>query len=221
MLVLITDSFLDGLSAPGTYNWQVAVPVDVVEGNYQLAVVQNGSDPVYSPAFALVIPPEAASSTSAAPMTTLPFPAGAGASASASATASVTAIYLPYPANATFITYIYYEEECGCHRTSTCAQSELPATMSATTATYSEPACGCTTTVEASCAPTVITMSPSKQAAAATNTPVAPTTAPAPPVVQPTPTMSASSLPTYTGTADKLAGSSFGFLAMVAALVMV
>ncbi|KAK5076952.1 hypothetical protein LTR64_005568 [Lithohypha guttulata] len=218
---------VDGLTAPGTYNWNVAVPVNVVEGMYQLALVQGESDPVYSPPFSLVIPPEAADSTTDAPTTTIPFPTGAGAPMM-----TVTAIYLPPPMNITnnfYQTFIYYDEDCGCHQTSTCPPSEVPTATSMTTVTYSAVECGCTTTIEAPAAETVIPMAATM--APATNVPVAPTTAPAPPpaavapaatttAAAPVPTTSASTLPAFTGSAYKLAGTSWAFLALAAALVL-
>lgn len=212
------------MAAPGSYNWQVAVPVNVVAGTYQLALLQGDSDPVFSPAFSLVIPTEDASSTTDAPTTDVTFPTG-----TAQPMQTVTAIYIPQSGNITnnfYQTFIYYDEECGCHQTSTCESSAIPTSTSMTTVTYSAEECGCTTTVEALCAETVIPMT----TAAATNVPVAPTSAPAtsaaPASVAPTsvapqaasPTQS--TLPMYTGAASKLAGTSFGFLAAIAALVV-
>lgn len=208
---------LDGLTAPGSFNWNVSVPVNVVDGLYQLALLQTGADTVYSPAFSLTVPPN--SPTTDAPTTNVPFPATT--TATETTTTTVTAIYLP-TGNATAVTYIYYEEECGCHKTSTCAQSDMPTSLSSTTVTYSEPACGCTTTIEAPCAETaipVVKAAASTAAPTATNTPMAPTVAPAATSVQAASAVK-SAMPTWTGAADKLAGSSIGLLAMVAALVM-
>lgn len=221
----------DGLSAPGTFNWKVAVPVNVVEGEYQLALVQEDSnalarrdsEPVYSPAFTLVIPPEDASSTTDAPTTDVAFPT----TAVATTTTTVTAIYLPYPSNATIINYIYYEDECACHKTTTCGVEALPTTpMSSTTVTYSATECGCTTTIEAPCAETVIPVAAAATTPMATNTPMAPSSAPAQPTVAAaSPTMaamptSASPMATYTGGAEKVVSSGFGFFAMVAGLLL-
>lgn len=188
-----------------------------MNGTYQLALLQGDSAPVFSPGFTLVIPPEEADDTSDSPLTTIPFPGGA--MAMASATATVTAIYLPYPSNMTMptVTYIYWEEACGCHQTSSCAKSEVPTSLSTTTVTYLESACGCTTTIAAPCAKTVIPVAPVALAAtpapaAATNTPVAPSVAPAAPTH--------STLPTFTGAGLKLAASSLSFLAVAVAMVL-
>lgn len=193
------------------------MPVNVVNGTYQLALIQGKAGPVYSPAFTLEIPPEEAGDTSDSPETTVPFP---GPTVIATTTTTVTAIYLPYPSNMTMptVTYIYWEESCGCHMTSSCAQSEVPTSLSTTTVTYLEAACGCITTIEAPCAETEIPVAPAAATPApATNTPVAPTVAPAAPAE---PTATQSTLPTYTGAGLKLAGSSLSFLAVVVALVL-
>lgn len=211
-------TYTDGLSAPGTYNWTVAVPVNVVAGTYQLALLQGSADPVFSPAFNLVIPADEASSTTDAPTTSLAFPSTTGAGAAT--TTTVTAIYLPAPSNATYITYIYYEEMCGCHQTSSCPASAVPTSTSMTTATYLAAECGCTTTIEAPCAETVI---PVATVASATNTPAAPSVAPQPPAGSGSPATTAATtgpVPAFTGAASKLAGSSFGLLAIVVALFM-
>lgn len=212
-------SFTDGLSAPGRYDWDVAVPVNVMNGTYQLALRQGNASPIFSPAFTFVIPPEEADATVDAPEIDTPF-TGAGATATTTTTTTVTAIYLPFPSNMTMptVTYIYWEESCGCHQTSTCAQSEIPKSLSTTTVTYLESACGCTTTVEAPCAETVIPVAlAAATPAPATNTPMAPTVAPAAPVA---PTQTQSTMPAYTGAASRLAGSGLSFLAVAFAMVL-
>lgn len=227
---------LDGLSAPGTYEWDVKVPVNVVDGLYQLALLQGNEDPVFSPTFQLTGTQDAP--TTDAPVTDVPFPTVATATETTTATSTVTAIYLPGPngelvaagnMTAPFVTYIFYDDACACHHTSSCPATELPASMSSTTVTYSEEACGCTTTVEAPCAETVIPVAPVAPTAApatpapATNTPVAPSAAPAAPAAPASPSAASpvvSAKPTYTGGAGKLAGSSFGLAALFAAAAL-
>lgn len=246
-------SLPDGLSAPGMYSWQVAVPINVVPGIYQLALLQGDEDPVFSPGFTLAIPAAVSMQTTNAPTTDIPFPtvaAGAGApittaTATTTATTTVTAIYLntatgltiaPNMTNATipmpieqFITYIYWEDSCACHQTSSCPASALPTSMSTTTVTYSEKECGCTKTVAAPCAettipvaavPTVMPAPPSSTApvvamSSSSVTPVMTTPAPVSPVAP------ANTSPmTYTGAAERVVASSLAFLAMVGALVL-
>jgi len=251
------SSSTDGLIAPGIYTWTVAVPVNVVSGIYQLGLIQGNASPVFSPAFTLVIPDAASMSTTNAPTTSLSFPSVTTATTTATATTTVvTAIYLPQPTGmmgnmgmngtAGSVTYIYYEEECGCHKTSSCDATAVPTSLSTTTVTYSASECGCTTTVKASCAPTTIAMTPAAAAMAATNTPMTPSVAPA---VQTTSAAAMTAAPVaatskksssksesegmsasvtsampaaYTGAAGsvKLAGSSFGVVALVAALLV-
>lgn len=237
----LTHLLTDGLAAPGTYNWEVSVPVNVVEGIYQLALLQGDEDPVFSPAFSLLIPVESTSSTTDAPTTAVSFPTSPGATATTTETTTITAIYIPGPSglspNGTtpIVTYIYWEEACGCHQTSTCDYTALPASLSTTTVAYSEEACGCTTTIEAPCAETVIPVpapAPAVPTVAPAPAPPAPssstttTTTPAP-APAPTPTGPVAVAPqattpaAYTGAAaEKLAGSSLGFLALLAALVV-
>ncbi|KAK5936679.1 hypothetical protein PMZ80_011050 [Knufia obscura] len=231
---------VDGLTAPGTYNWDVKVPVNVVDGLYQLALMQGDSDPVFSPTFQLT--GTTGAPTTDAPTTDIPFPtATATETTTATTTSTVTAIYLPGPngeltqlANGTtpMVTYIFYDDACACHQTSSCAYTELPASMSSTTVTYSEAACGCTTTVEAPCAETVIPVAPvaapaaatdaapatPAAPAAATNTPMMPSSAPAAAVAPASASMTTGAMPAYTGGAGKLAGSGFGLAAFAAGL---
>lgn len=228
------NTIIDGLTAPGTYNWDVAVPINVVDGLYQLALLQGDSDPIFSPAFQLTGTSDGP--TTDAPVTDLPFPTVTTTTETATTTATqtVTAIYLPGPngelvaagnSTAPFVTYIFYDDDCACHHTSSCAYTELPASLSTTTVAYSEEACGCTTTIEAPCAETVIPVAPVAPAlptaapvapAAATNTPVAPPASVAP--VPATPTVGA--MPTYTGGAGKVAGSGFGLAALLVGAVL-
>jgi len=241
-----TNTIPDGLAAPGTYNWDVKVPVNVVDGLYQLALMQ-GDDTIFSPAFQLTGTQGAP--TTDAPTTDVTFPTVATATETTTATQTVTAIYLPGPdgqlhaaGNTTgggdvYVTYIFYDDDCACHHTSSCPAAEMPAStaMSSTTVTYSQAECGCTTTVEAPCAETVIPVVPAAPApaptsappaapAAATNAPVAPpSAAPAAPAPVEATTMAAT--PTlaaqpsaFTGGAGTLAGSSFGLAALLALL---
>lgn len=231
---LTTD--VDSLTTPGTYQWTVAVPAGTAEGRYQLGLIQSGNT-VFSPVFDLSIPPEESSATTSAETATVTFPGDSDAAsttssgAAATTTTTVTAIYLPYSAGPTgampAVTYIYWEDECGCHKTSSCMSSEMPTSMSSTTVTYYEDNCGCSKTVEASCAPTVIAPTPapaSNWTAPAANTPPAPVASPAVTVgntpVAPASTASTAVAPAYTGAADKVAGSVLGVAAVVMAAVL-
>jgi len=241
-----TNTTLDGLSAPGMFEWDVKVPVNVVDGLYQLALMQGDADPVFSPTFQLTGTQGAP--TTDAPVTDVPFPTVTTATETTTATQTVTAIYLPGPdgqlhaaGNTTgdvYVTYIFYDEDCACHHTSSCPAAEMPASasMSSTTVTYSQEECGCTTTVEAPWAETVIPVVPVAPAAAATTpVPVAPAAATDMPVA-PAATSAAPAAPApvdattaasptmeampaaFTGGAGKLAGSSFGLAALLALL---
>lgn len=195
----------DALKAPGTYNWTVGVPANVVSGQYQLALSQTGAPEAYSPFFNLEVSADytpIVNPTIVAPFRAAPPPA------------TVTVIYLPYPVNATTVNYIYYDEGCGCHQTSSCPVEAMPTSTYMTLATYYEHECGCTTTVEAPCAETVMPVPPAP--VAATNTPMAPTVAPAAPASPAT----AAPMPAFTGAGSRIVGSGAGLAALAAALVL-
>ena len=195
----------DALAAPGTYNWTVGVPANVVSGQYQLALSQTGAPEAYSPFFNLEVPADYTPIVN--PTIVVPFGA-------APPPATVTVIYLPYPVNATTVNYIYYDEGCGCHQTSSCPVEAMPTSTSMTLATYYEHECGCTTTVEAPCAETVMPVAPAP--IAATNTPMAPTVAPAAPVSP----VTAVPMPAFTGAGSRMVESGAGLAALAAALVL-
>lgn len=166
---------------------------------------------------------------------------------------TVTAIYLPGGKNMTAtgsmahpsVTYIYYDEHCSCHHTSTIASSALPrptSAMSTTVVTYSAAHCGCTTTVTAPCAPTVLPAAAPASASSSSSTKMPPSSAAAPapassqapapvapaastpapaPAAAPAATTAASAPAKYTGGASSTAVGKFGLVAFIAAWAVI
>lgn len=127
---------------PNTYDWLVSATGNIVTGEYQLGLIQQGTEPgnaafIWSPRFIINVPAGSPMSFTSA-MTTLPpaastdiVPAFPIAAAGTGAVSTVT------------LTYVFWDHQCGCTKTQTAA-SPLNTAMAATTYSWFEDECSCT-----------------------------------------------------------------------------
>ena len=202
---LADQELADVAATPGNYNWTVNVSPNFVAGFYSLALSQTGAGTATSPTFYVSfgdVPPPPNNTT-------------------ASATVTSTTTILPTMTNATMptVTVIWYENECGCTKTSTCNTIALPTANNGSLAptTWYEDQCGCSKTAmpPAPAAPTMAPMAPANDYTMPAATPAAAQPPAQAPPAAGTPAGPAGSA--YTGAAVKVGSAGFGGIALVAA----
>lgn len=189
------------------YEWTVALPDGWVPGSYALALVQSGAMD-YSALFDIMMASVADSSSSTSPgstMMTTPAPSVTANATLISASAERT------------VTVTYWDEDCGCHKTSAIPAPAATGTgLPGTQYTWWDESCGCTKTAVAP-APT--------QAPACPGSPYGCNnyTAPATSNMPPPPPSSMAATPSqsrYTGGSERLASSALAAVGLIMAAML-
>ncbi|KIX93372.1 uncharacterized protein Z520_11015 [Fonsecaea multimorphosa CBS 102226] len=202
-----TPVFENTAASVGEYDWTVAVPDGFVAGNYALGLVQSGSTD-YSPLFSVSLGPDGSTGTSDATgstdSTSMPTSMATSMSNATVTGNPVSATVDATTTAAPTLTVTYFDEECGCTKT-----SAMPATAAATGSglagtpyTWYDVVCGCTKTAMAPAPTTTQSPASSYTAPAGGNVPPSPTSASAASAASP-------SASTFHGDANRL-GSSVG-----------
>ncbi|KAJ9605047.1 hypothetical protein H2200_010437 [Cladophialophora chaetospira] len=197
------------------FDWTVADPDGLIPGNYALALVQSGSMD-FSPLFMVNFPTgfvPAGGNGGTSSGTSSPTPTPLLPNSTVTADPNLISSSATWTA-APLVTVTVWDPECGCHKT-----SQLPAAAVATGSgvpgtqyTWYDNECGCTKTAMAP-APTTNWGSNNYTAPTSGNVPVAPSVSVAPAPAAP-------SQSSWTGAADKLAGSTVAVLGLVAAVLL-
>lgn len=176
---------------PSTYAWTVDASIGLVSGNYQLGLSQLDGGVTPSPPFSIIVAANITTTSSVGPVTT------------------------PVPAPTVTVTYLYWEEECGCHKTGT-TTAPMNTSLPALTTSWWDHECGCS--MSSMVPVTILPTANNYTAPAAPPVTTVPATTAAP---APQPNTGATTPATYAGDAVRIGSSIFGMVALVAAAMLV